>query len=98
MSPEGVRVLFRGLPSEVDNEAGEFSAALEEGATVADLLAGIASKAAGKARLVLDAEACTLRPEYLLTLNGRFLEKARFGSTVLEDGDLVEVFPVPTGG
>jgi len=98
MSPEGVRVLFRGLPSEVDNEAGEARVVLEEGDTVEVLLRRVSGTASGKARLVLDTEAGTLRPEYLLTLNGRFLQKARFGTALLEDGDVVEVFPVPTGG
>ena len=34
MSTEGVRVLFRGLPSEADNEAGEVRVVLEVGETV----------------------------------------------------------------
>ena len=98
MSTEGVRVLFRGLPSEADNEAGEVRVVLEVGETVEVLLRKVSGTASGKARLVLDAQSGTLRPEYLLTLNGRFLQKARFGSALLEDGDVVEVFPVPTGG
>jgi sulfur carrier protein ThiS len=98
MPSEKVAVRFLGLPSEADLEPGEFRTVLEEGATVADLLAGMAAAASGKERLVLDAGRGTLRPEFLLTLNGRFLEKSRFASTVLKDGDTVEVFPVPSGG
>ncbi|MFA0888302.1 MAG: MoaD/ThiS family protein [Synergistales bacterium] len=98
MAADKVRVLFRGLPSEGELASGEFDAVLKRGSTVADLLAEMAAAASGKERLVLDTNRGTLRPEYLLTLNGRFLDKPRFASTVLQDGDAVEVFPMPSGG
>jgi sulfur carrier protein ThiS len=93
-----IRVFFRGLPSEAEEGAEERYAPIPAGATVADLLERLAKAASGKALRVLDPERGTLRPEFLLTLNGRFLEKARFPTTTLQEGDVVEVFPVPTGG
>jgi Sulfur transfer protein involved in thiamine biosynthesis len=98
MQGSEIRVFFRGLPSEAEDGAEELDAPLPAGATVADLLERLAGRAAGKARHILDPERKTLRPEFLLTLNGRFLEKARFSATALQEGDIVEVFPVPTGG
>lgn len=93
-----IRVVFRGLPSEEETRGTELWAMLSEGSTVSDLLEKLASASTGKASLVLDPARKTLRPEFLMTLNGRFLEKSRFASTVLKDGDTVEVFPVPSGG
>lgn len=93
-----IRVFFRGLPSEAEDGAEELDASMPAGATVADLLERLANAASGKTKCVLDPERGTLRPEFLLTLEGRFLEKARFSTTTLQEGDVVEVFPVPTGG
>jgi|GEM_PF-1621594 len=93
-----IRVFFRGLPTEAENGAEELDASLPAGVTVADLLDRLAKASGGKTLRVLDPERGTLRPEFLLTLNGRFLEKARFSATALQDGDVVEVFPVPAGG
>jgi sulfur carrier protein ThiS len=93
-----IRVFFRGLPSEAEDGAAELRDPMPAGATVAGLLERLAKAASGKTLCVLDPERGTLRPEFLLTLNGRFLEKARFSTTALQEGDVVEVFPVPTGG
>lgn len=98
MPGKEIRVFFRGLPSEAEDGAAEIHAALDEGGTVADLLEELAGRASGKAVRILDPGRKGLRPEFLLTLNGRFLEKSRFPSTALHDGDAVEVFPVPSGG
>ena len=98
MPAREIRVFFRGLPSETETGRTAFQAPLAEGKTVAALLENLASESTGKARHILDPERKGLRPEFLLTLNGRFLEKRLFASTVLRDGDTVEVFPVPTGG
>jgi sulfur carrier protein ThiS len=98
MPGSDIRVFFRGLPSEAEDGGTELHAPMSAGATVAHLLEGLAKGSSGKTLRVLDPERGTLRPEFLLTLNGRFLEKSRFPSTVLQDGDVVEVFPVPSGG
>jgi sulfur carrier protein ThiS len=93
-----IRVAFRGLPSEADNGPEEQVALVAAGATVLDLLEQLAKAPGGKASRVLDPERGSLRPEFLLTLNGRFLEKRLFDTTVLKEKDVVEVFPVPSGG
>lgn len=98
MPAREIHVFFRGLPSEAEGGAEELENPLPAGATVAELLERLAKAASGKTLRVLDPERGTLRPEFLLTLNGRFLEKSRFPSTVLQDGDAVEAFPVPSGG
>jgi sulfur carrier protein ThiS len=98
MPGRGIRVSFQGLPAEAEARFARVEPALEEGATVADLLARLAAQAEGEALRILDPGRKNLRPEFLLTLNGRFLEKSRFPSAVLKDGDVVEVFPVPSGG
>lgn len=98
MPDREIWVLFRGLPSEAETRGTELRVVLSEGSTVSALLEKLASASTGKARLVLDPVRKSLRPEFLMTLNGRFLEKSRFASTVLKDGDTVEVFPVPSGG
>jgi len=98
MPDREIRVLFRGLPSETEIRGIDLDVPLAEGSTVADLLEKLASKSEGKTRLILDPERKGLRPEFLLTLNGRFLEKGRFASAVLQEGDVLEVFPVPSGG
>lgn len=98
MPAREIHVFFRGLPSEAEDGAEELESPLPEGCTVAELLERLAKAASGKTKCVLDPERGTLRPEFLLTLNGRFLEKAWFSTTTLQEGDVVEVFPVPTGG
>jgi len=98
MPAREIHVFFRGLPSEAEDGGTELHAPMPAGATVADLLERLAKAASGKTLRVLDPERGTLRPEFLLTLNGRFLEKPRFSATALQEGDVVEVFPVPTGG
>jgi len=98
MPDREIRVFFRGLPSEAETREAGLEVLLAEGGTVSDLLEKLASKADEKDRLILDPKRKGLRPEFLLTLNGRFLEKRRFPVTVLQEGDVVEVFPIPTGG
>ena len=98
MPDREIGVVFRGLPSEAETRGTELRVMLSEGSTVSDLLEKLASVSTGKARLVLDPARKTLRPEFLLTLNGRFLEKRLFPSTVLQEGDELEVSPVPSGG
>ncbi len=93
-----IQVVFRGLPSEAETRGAELRVRLSEGNTVSDLLEKLASASTGKASLVLDPARKTLRPEFLMTLNGRFLEKRLFPFTVLQEGDELEVFPVPSGG
>jgi sulfur carrier protein ThiS len=98
MAAVEIRVFFRGLPSEAEEGAEELAVTLPAGTMVAGLLEKLAAESKGRALLVLDRERRTLRPEFLLTLNGRFLEKGRFDSAVLGEGDSVEVFPIPSGG
>ncbi len=93
-----IRVTFRGLPSEAENGPEERVVLVAAGATVLDLLGKLAKEAGGKAARVLDPERGSLRPEFLLTLNGRFLERRLFATAVLQEKDEVEVFPVPSGG
>ncbi len=76
-------------------QARERDVVMAEGATIADLLESLCTSSKERDELF---ENGTLKPFLIILKNGRHIQHLEGLATVIENGDVISVFPAVAGG